>query len=211
MTYKQKFLHAIESSKRLGSKEPIKGCVDSSELILNDSIKRRISDLFQKHILNNVESYKEVAGECGPVNSVMKSILEEDLGLEVFLTLGYISIQGKTSFGTPLSELEIAIKNRMPRDKWKIHIWLTLPSTEVIDLTLFYSLNEGLSWSLEPATPMILMELNSYDNGTIELHPLLVGEEVIHQLFKIKTIESSATSIKEVFSRLDSMRGNDGV
>ena len=194
MTYKREFLEAIEVSKRLGAKEPVKTCLDSSTPILTEDLKKRIYSFFQSNFVDHPEYKKILSGGCVAVSSMLKPLIESMINDEVIITLGYIKCLGDRQFNASVAEFENARLKGIKKLKWETHVWLTLPSYEVIDFTLYYtltSINPAFK-SVLPIVRMNTVEFNGSDK--VELHPLIVGEEIMHNLFETVTLEGDDLS-----------------
>lgn len=70
------------------------------------------------------------------------------------------------------------------------HVWLTLPSLKVIDVTIFHTM---IMRFMNPKNasqlpPIIKFDENHYGNGkfNVELHPILVGEKTLDKIFITK-------------------------
>jgi len=217
MTYKTEFLQAIANSEALGVKDPVQGCIDISKEYLDSSTKAAIESLFQKHILSSPEAVKYLVGGCMRINSLFKPVLEDFFKQEIMITTGYTRWFGQEQFTTPYSELRDAALNNKPRPSWYTHTWLTLPSLEVIDVTISHSMNHVYP-GIEKLLPAIKMDKNPFglNERIVELHPILVGEEVLHKISIVvfsETFEDHDKTIqgqlRDITSSLESIKGFD--
>lgn len=183
MSYSKEFQIAIERTAHFNLPLP-EITNEVSARIMND---KRIRNL--NKILNPVlqgMTYEQMVGQCMPLHLKARSVLEDWLGCPVYYTLGWID--DGTSKGIFKFDDEVIsekLKNGHGRATIDIHAWLTLPSMEIIDLTLCTTL-------------CILQGLKGGEGGGIvkkadditgfSYKPMLVGEAYLSKIGVMKNI-----------------------
>lgn len=115
-----------------------------------------------------------------------RSVLEKWLKCPVYYTLGWIddgSLKGMFKFDDQTIAEKLATGHH--DETLNIHAWLTLPTMEIIDLTLTTTvcLLQGLK---EGAGGVIVKKADEVTGLTYK--PMLVGETYLHKIGVIKNI-----------------------
>jgi len=127
-----------------------------------------------------------LAFNCHRVSYFMKPILEKYFDTELYLTIGYISNGESTYF--PISESQITNllieKPKEVQETIPFHVWLTLPSLEIIDLTFGQSFAEKSTEDI----PMNQFLLRHPDQiyGSMKYHPMIIGEGFLKSIGVLK-------------------------
>ncbi|WP_186078026.1 hypothetical protein [Burkholderia gladioli] len=80
---------------------------------------------------------EDVAAQCFAVSSFLREQLQDVLGIPLTYTLGYVNLGSGPVFYTPVERLkEMFDAGSYASRTLELHAWLTLPSREIIDLTL---------------------------------------------------------------------------
>jgi len=132
-----------------------------------------------------------IIANCGPFHNYMKPIIEQAFNCKSFLTLGYIKLSKtedeKTYHKFELTDIEESISSNkeFPHNH---HIWLTLDSGEILDMTFlmsFRSVNDEEAFYQTVATEGLPLEFinKHYSQLTegMEYKPLYVGEDVLNK------------------------------
>jgi hypothetical protein len=114
-----------------------------------------------------------LAGECASICLRTKSAFEHLIGAPVLLTLGSIVFEGVPLLSIPSADLD-EIKRHA-----NYHVWWTLGSGQVVDITLMVH----LALLKEAEAESILPLIGSPDQiDQIKWIPFLIGERPIRQL-----------------------------
>ena len=122
-------------------------------------------------------SPEQVSGGCLAVNSRFQSIIEAFLKCKTFYTIGYVKEPQRVYWKhTPKDLKEWSDTGIENFNEINIHTWLTLPSLEIIDLTIGTTF--ALEFNDEDFLGMLLMghpsEIINYS-----YHPTILGEDVL--------------------------------
>lgn len=189
--YEKEFFDAVEYTKILG--------FDINVIRFNTQryfCEKTLFDLSEKidNLLNKIPSNKyplgyrnvgivnSIVANCGPFHYFAKDAIEKYCGCNSYLTLGYISFDKKEFFHKiTRDDLSKALQTKnFPNQH---HIWLTLESGEIIDLTfgLTYryindqaSIDEDLKLGV-PIYP-VANHPSELING-MQYHPIAIGKE----------------------------------
>lgn len=130
MKYCINYLAAFYRTQQLELKEP------HLNLSFKHLINAQTQDAFIKEIYREPLAMGDVFCKCiefhlNEIPSVIKTF-----GVKPVLTTGYILHNGNALFKFPTSDLKAYLAGEKSIDRLNLHVWLTLPSMEIIDLTL---------------------------------------------------------------------------
>lgn len=163
---------AIESTRAIGFAVP--DFSTALESLLVAPVVERLYQQVTEHIENNQLTVEKVGLRCAPVHMALKPVIDEALGYSTLLTLGSVQF-GDDVFFMPTS-MDIDALAQVGN----YHVWLTLPSCEVIDLTLTSALY--LKKRLEPSMAGMPLMMRPEANPKMRWSPLLVGNGVVERL-----------------------------
>jgi hypothetical protein len=106
--------------------------------IVNEARIKQMNELLYERVYHL--PIDEVAFHCSVHSIVLQKEIEKLLRTETLLTSGYFEFRGKTAFHHSIDQLNDWVKQKASFSKREIHVWLTLPSLEVIDITALASL-----------------------------------------------------------------------
>lgn len=139
-----------------------------------------------------IESIREEFGVLGPTDLVQQcfglhfmlmELIQDVLSCPVYFTLGAVEIEKGKPFVFHLSEDDVKdlVRGGLKRPDLNLHAWLTLPSMEILDLSLPTSLNALLGWdNIEPGS--VISGHADELSGDLRYHPLLVGEDFLRKI-----------------------------
>ncbi|RIY05224.1 hypothetical protein D0T11_20755 [Hymenobacter rubripertinctus] len=106
------------------------------------------------------------------------------LGCEVFYTLGWVDDETENGlFYFDEVFIRDVIRTKYSKNTMKIHAWLTLPSLEIIDITLFTT----LAFAKKQPTMLgrVITRHPDYIQG-MAYKPMLVGDDFLRQTGVLK-------------------------
>ncbi|OHE05047.1 hypothetical protein [Sulfurimonas sp. RIFOXYB12_FULL_35_9] len=175
ITYKDEYKEAIRRTKRLKLKLPNVDIND--EIFLNKKFKEAFDGVINKYSFQTKDLYLR----CYDFNYNIKKVLDNQLEYNFMYTIGYIEIDGEPYFKSTEEDLLKMIKHEQADynlDGIKIHVWLTLPSMEIIDFTLSTTLNNIFSNIPKGGVIMRHADANNY----IKYKPLLIGDDFFKKI-----------------------------
>jgi len=172
--YKNKFKEAIERSKRLNLEVP--NIYYDNKQYASIEILEKIP-YFLREEFGEFE-IEDLAAQCLNMNLKLKDFMADLLKTDVYYTIGYIQFDKDSHFKQTEETLKEMIQEENNTGKVNLHVWLTLPSMEILDPTilttysLHYNYPEGLGG-------MIFNDADKVKH--MEFIPMLVGDDFIYQ------------------------------
>jgi hypothetical protein len=177
--YKIEFLEASERANRFGYKRPdMSNFIECDEILVGETFDSLLLLVGKKLSSTTPEV---IAGNCLNVNRLLYKCIEEDLNLQNYFTLGYIKIEGKTSFEFTEEDLSKWIKYGIPNFcQINMHAWLTFESLEILDTTLPTSF--ALSNNMPNEAGGIIHGYPKDLYGDLSFHPVILGSDVLFDI-----------------------------
>lgn len=122
-----------------------------------------------------------IAAQCFAVSTFLREPLEETLGVPLTYTIGYVNLGKGVVFHTPVEDLKRMLDAGFPTSQaLNLHAWLTLPSYEIIDLTL------ATTYGLVNNVPKLIGSaafIHPEDMvGGQSYHPQVLGEDYMRRI-----------------------------
>lgn len=144
-------------------------------------------------------THEDIIAQCIKYSLFSKPLIDEYLGIRTILTVGYVIDKGNEVFKFGDSDI-INMMNQTPEKhhnkKAGVHVWLTLPSLEIFDLTYRESNKtiNNIPLNNERSFDFIFNSLESlYYKEQLVYVPMLVGEE---SLFKLNLVKQLSNEIE---------------
>jgi hypothetical protein len=174
--YKGEFLEAFARAKRLGYDQGNVSSASFSNKLLVGKTRDSLGTLFQR-VLGSMTP-EIVAGNCLNISLLLKNLIEDELNLKSYFTLGSFQLCGKSSFEFTEDELKHWIRHGIPDfANIDIHAWLTLESLEIIDATIATTI--GVTCNDPEAVGGVILDLPSDLSEGLSFHPVVVGAEIL--------------------------------
>lgn len=127
-----------------------------------------------------------LAFNCHKVSYSMKPILEKYFETELYLTIGYVSAGETTFFEVNESQITNLLiqKPKEVQETIPFHVWLTLPSMEIIDLTFGQSFAKKSTEDI-PMNQFLLRHPDQL-SGSMQYHPMIIGEDFLKSVGVLK-------------------------
>ena len=176
MTYADELLKAKERTSRFGLRSP-KFELSSQRFLSQQKKSEFPYAVFEAVGELNVD---EVVAQCFSIHYRLKAPLEKFFQQKMIYTVGYVSIDHETMFYQSESDLQYLLDNGMSSPKINLHAWLSLPSCEIIDVSLPTSIAviKGLT---EGKGGVIASHADELINGA-RYHPMLLGEDYFRKI-----------------------------
>lgn len=178
--YKKEFLEALDFTETILSKKPTVN--PQNEKILTDDVMKNLLNTI-KNEFGEINS-KELLGNCLAANDAFFDIIKKCLGCEIYYTIGWLQEGDIPVFYTPESELKRYAEHgisSLPSLKLNLHVWLTLPTMEIIDITIrttyaqIFNKPEGIG-GIIAGHPYELFK------GEFQYHPQIIGVEYLRKI-----------------------------
>lgn len=146
MSYVTEWENAIERTKRFGLEVPVHE-IQLGSSYLTDARQKEFPYVVQRG-LGDLD-FPDVVAQCLSIHYRILPVIEEWLGCQVLYTLGWVD-DGSTAGMFKFDDAFVGdkLKNGHLGGTVNLHAWLTLPSMEVIDMSLATSIAvlQGLSY-----------------------------------------------------------------
>lgn len=189
--YTEAFIKACVFTEQLGCVYP--EFKRENEFFLDTIEKQnRVLNKLQRtyNRIYGVPTVKDFFSQCIRVNYLMRPILSDIILKPSMLTFGYVTEGNDSFFKENDTFFQDCLKNN-PSDVVNIHAWLTLPSMEILDLTLCTTrllallkkknLNKDEFYEKVTNSPdfggIILGDGNNLLGTDVRYHPQVVGED----------------------------------
>lgn len=179
--YKDEWADAIARTERLGLSDGIPFIEMENRRILNDKNMRKIVKALTQVIKLEL-GFRQLANECVFIHFMARDDIEKCISLPVFLTLGWVettSSEESNLYEFTEHDIQHKLIHGHHSPTMDIHAWLTLPSYEIIDLTLSttFAINNN-----QPENAGIFIAKKADDVTGLIYRPMLVGDEYLKQI-----------------------------
>ena len=176
MTYEIEFDQAMDRTRSWGLPSPV-GSRTTSRYVSPDTLAKVGG--YAQDLLGAMQP-EEVSAQCFAISAIARVPLEEVLGLPLTYTLGYVNLGRGVVFHTPVDDLKSMMgRPRTTPHAVELHAWLTLPSREIIDLTLATTL--GIVRKEPDLLGRVAFIHPSDLVGNQSYHPQVLGEEFLRR------------------------------
>lgn len=194
ITYRKELIQAIERSKSSGLEIPDFFIESNNVSFLNPEIRTHLFEFLYKRVYKN--DIDAVAFHCFDWSFYLKNEIDNILCCESILTIGYVDFLGKSAFKSEIEEIVSWISQPSSDIRFgaNLHIWLTLPSLEIIDITIaasFLKINSDILGNIKDYRNCV-MDLPK-ENAGIEYfvyRPQFVGEDFLYKTSIAKNYET---------------------
>ena len=173
--YEKEFAEAVKNTNKqgLGSYKPYKKTND--RLITNESVAQ-----FQNTVKHLNLTPNMLVAQCLGIHFLLKPYVDEFFGVDSTITVGHIDrkVGGKTFFEPFEQRLEYLRSPIDLKSPINIHVWLTLPTLEILDFTLPSTLAKA--YNLKHLEGAIIGQHGDDDNDLF-YKPEFVGQEFLYK------------------------------
>ncbi|SEG29785.1 hypothetical protein [Billgrantia desiderata] len=170
MTYVERFRAAQARTGRLGLPVPTVSTTDARFLTgpgLSD-LHALLTDLFSEL------SPKDLVAQCVSIHRATRADVSRVLGCDAVLTIGHVEMAEAVLFERSEEDYLANLEGTFLANLNQVHCWLTLPSMEIVDLTLVTSLAVIQQWDESYVGRPILRHGDELTGG-MAYHPMLLG------------------------------------
>ncbi len=175
-SYQTEFAQAVERTRSFG--------LDFDEMRMTN---RRVltTDLQQEFPLAIRDaigelSLEDVVAQCLAIHWRVKEPLEQLFGVPIAYTIGHVFTPPSFMFQQTEEELRALMRAGVQNGRVNIHAWLTLPSHEIIDMSLSTSL--AIIQKLDQGRGAVIAKHPDDFVKGLRYHPMLVGHEYLERI-----------------------------
>ena len=173
--YKNEFESAVERTKNFGLKCPDVSYQEGR--LLTPDLMSGFAQAFQKHI--GEPSVEDVVAQCLSFHFALLEPMSKIIGMPCQFTIGYVETVDRLMFHQTEDDLLNILNNGVSEPSLNIHAWLTLPTMEIIDLSLptsYAVLNNH-----KDGIGGVIAKHPDELTGGMKYHPMLVGEDFLRK------------------------------
>lgn len=175
MPYLHEFKEALQRNTRLGLESPYFSYEDTRYLDYDFNAQ------FPYLILNTFGRLepKALTGRCIPIHNQLQTVLNDELGILSYFTIGYVTLDGRDVYHQTEDSLKRLLSNGIDLRSANLHAWLTLSSMEIIDMTLPTSY--GVINNKKEMLGQVIAKHYSEMKGGMSYHPMIIGTEYLEK------------------------------
>lgn len=171
--YKKEFEGAVERTKSFGLNCPSVSYQDGR--LLTPELMSGFTQAFQKNI--GEPSVEDVVAQCLSFHFRLLEPMSKIVGMPCQFTIGYVETSERLMFHQTEDDLLNILNNGINEPTLNIHAWLTLPTMEIIDLSLPTSY-AVINNHKDGIGGVIAQHPDELTDG-MKYHPMLVGEDFL--------------------------------
>jgi len=179
--YTQQFREAIDrtANKNLATQHL---AIETEKQFLTSKTKQKLQNFLENSKINPEILYSNVF----QFTYEAKSYLENLLHTKVYYTIGSLNICGEPCFKLTEERIDDHLKTNILEKKFSFngHVWLTLPTMEIVDLT-YPTIDLIETEDFEGYAPIIAEHSDDLQKNGIVYNPMLVGKEFMYEINEI--------------------------
>ncbi len=182
MPYVDDYQDALDRTRRLGLTVPrVKIDPDPNLRYLTPDRQQQFPQVIHKAI--GPVGAEELVAQCMSIHHRLQPVLEDWLGVPVVYTVGWVETSGDGLFKFDeayVSELLQKAAQKVPAPRsLGVHVWLTLPSMELLDLSLATSIAFAQKM---PEGMGRVMAKHANDVTDMAYKPMLLGDDWLRKI-----------------------------
>lgn len=124
-------------------------------------------------------STKEVVAQCLSIHHKLRGYIAKIFNTDCYFTIGYVETSERFMFHQTEESLLNILKNGINGASLEIHAWLTLPSMEILDLSLPTSY--AVANDLREGIGGVIAEHPDNLKKGLKYHPMLIGDDFLRK------------------------------
>ena len=174
--YEKEFIEALERTNRFGLCSP--EYTETTTRYLSDTVIEELPHVVCNHI--GLVNPNQLILQCLSINIRLKTILSEYFKCPIYYTIGHVKINDEVAYEQTEETLFSMLKNGNSSPTVDLHAWLTLPSMELIDLSIASSYAK-INRKPEVLGNLISLHPSELTKG-LSFHPMLIGEVFLEKI-----------------------------
>ena len=177
MTYNSQFAEAIARTERLGL-----GSIPyhpRGDRLLTPKAMESLREVVAPRL--QAIPVEQWTDHCFAIHATIAQAATEGLGVPAYLTIGDVRSEGKWLCNADEATIAELLKiGPQHGGAVRLHAWITLPTMEIIDLTLPTSI--GLQENIPDLVGSVVIKHVDELTGGISYRPLIVGDEFLRRI-----------------------------
>lgn len=171
--YEDDFQKALERTKRMGLPLP-EVIFESTRYLTTEAMEGLNTAIFDA--LGPMRT-EQLAGQCLAIHLQIQDIVSTALGCPVYYTIGWVELEKGSWFEHSEETLRTLMTEGLQHDRVQLHAWLTLPSMEIVDVSLMTTY--ALVREYPEAKGKVIATHPCDLTGGVMYKPTLVGAEFL--------------------------------
>jgi hypothetical protein len=122
----------------------------------------------------------DLVAQCFSIHDRLRLPLERFLKVPILYTLGYVHTPPVDRFRQTEEQLVALLKTGLDSRAVNLHVWLTLPTMEILDISLATSMAVANNWTSGHGSA-ISGHADRLNSG-MRYHPMLIGEDFLRKI-----------------------------
>ena len=183
MAYVDDYQDALDRTRRLGLTVPPRVEIhpDPNLRYLTAARQQQFPHVIHKAI--GPVGAEELVAQCMSIHHRLQPVIEEWLGVPAVYTIGWVETSGDGFFkfdeAYARSLLQKAAQKAAPPQSLGVHVWLTLPSMELLDLSLATSV--AFAQKMPEGVGRVLAK-HANDVTDMAYKPMLLGDDFLRRI-----------------------------
>lgn len=173
--YQSEFKDALERTQKFGL--PVEHIEFSSARLLTSNLQQKFPYLLRDAV--GEIGVEELVGECLSIHYRLLEALEKIIGGKCYFTIGYVETKRKMFYQSE-SDLKKLMETGISNPSLNIHAWITLPTMEIIDVSLptTYAVVNDEKEGIGSIMASHADELK----GGMKYHPMVIGADYLRKI-----------------------------
>lgn len=176
MSYRTEFVQAEQRTKRLSLACP--NITSSSVRFLTPEKQKQFPYALRDAV--GELSLDDVVAQCFSIHWRIKEPLERFFSCPIIYTIGYVEYINGCLFENSEEDLIAMLKSGIKNNQANLHAWLTLPSDEIVDLSLSTSL--AVIQNLPNGRGGVIAKHADELSHGMKYHPMLLGDDFLRKI-----------------------------
>lgn len=180
-SYQKEFQEALERTERLGFTIP--EWKFENRVVRSKASIEKLSSTLRNFLQYHNMSFESLSAQCIAVHTKISEIIAQVVSCNTLVTVGWFYDEriNDSLYKFTEEEFKSWMSNKLQAFQGSnVHVWITLDSGEVIDLTLLTTIGK-INGMFEPGS--VLMAKPEESECWIKYHPMVVGREAVFRAF----------------------------
>jgi hypothetical protein len=133
-----------------------------------------------QHLLGRLGP-QALAYQCIPITYTIRDLAETIFNCPCLITVGSVTVDGRKAYQFSTADIRTWTSSAGTGSRtFTLHVWLTLPTDEIIDATLSatYAAETGISSS----EGGLILDFPESFNKDLVFHPCVVGDDIVNAI-----------------------------
>ena len=180
--YEIEFFEAVDRTKNFSLNLPQIEGITTKQYLEDTIFENKLSVFCQEEL--PTFSVNDISAQCIKIHYDFKKKLEKLFNIPIYYTIGYVQIDDNKMFYNSEESLKELLVQGMLKNTVNIHVWLTLPSMEILDFS-FPTTYGKVTGNKNMYGRTIILHPDNLTGG-MSYHPMLIGDDFLFKIGAIK-------------------------